>query len=254
MFDISLSAPAGMQVTAKLYAGEVQVGGSIAMQEVTGLGEYFASVPANTPRNKYVVVFFEGLKKLTSGLLFWDGEKEVNPLTLEVEVDLTEVLDAVGTPLQAGDYTAPDNQSIASIKAKVDTLQNTDVSGLPTLGQIEASTVLAKESTLAAIGTPLQAADYTAPPAAEEIAAQVELAILNDDDGKAVLQAIADKIGNENVSATVIAQTVRQEISPELAEISQLAVDLQEVKGVGFGANQHSLVKLKKHVTAMTNA
>jgi hypothetical protein len=94
MFDINLSAPSGMQVMAKLYAGDVQVGDSIAMQEVTGLGEYFASVPANTPRNKYVVVFFEGLKKLTSGLLFWDGEKEVNLINIKDSADFAGAISA----------------------------------------------------------------------------------------------------------------------------------------------------------------
>jgi hypothetical protein len=52
---------------------------------------------------------------------------------------------ALGTPLQTSSYTAPDNTSITAIKAKTDTLVNA-----PTLAQIEASTVLAKETTVAA--------------------------------------------------------------------------------------------------------
>jgi hypothetical protein len=48
----------------------------------------------------------------------------------------------LGLPLQSNDYTAPDNISIAAIKAKTDTLVNTDVSGLPSLSEIEASSVL----------------------------------------------------------------------------------------------------------------
>jgi hypothetical protein len=67
---------------------------------------------------------------------------------------------ALGTPLQASSYTAPDNAGITAIKAKTDTLVNG-----PTLVQIEGSTILAKESTLAgkasqasvtALGTPMQ--------------------------------------------------------------------------------------------------
>jgi hypothetical protein len=70
---------------------------------------------------------------------------------------------ALGTPLQASSYTAPDNAGITAIKAKTDTLVNG-----PTLVQIEGSTVLAKESTLAgkasqasvtALGTPMQAGE-----------------------------------------------------------------------------------------------
>jgi hypothetical protein len=70
---------------------------------------------------------------------------------------------ALGTPLQASSYTAPDNAGITAIKAKTDTLVNG-----PTLVQIEGSTILAKESTLAgkasqasvtALGTPMQAGE-----------------------------------------------------------------------------------------------
>jgi hypothetical protein len=69
----------------------------------------------------------------------------------------------LGTPLQASSYTAPDNASITAIKAKTDNLVNG-----PTLVQIEGSTVLAKEATLAdkasqasvtALGTPMQAGE-----------------------------------------------------------------------------------------------
>jgi hypothetical protein len=70
-----------------------------------------------------------------------------------------------------------------------------------------------------AIGTPLQAEDYTAPATAEDIAVQVELAIINEDDGRQVLDAIAKKIMAEEVTSTVIAQSVRAELAPELARI-----------------------------------
>jgi hypothetical protein len=59
----------------------------------------------------------------------------------------------------------------------------------------------------------------TEPPTASEIATQVEVAIINDDDGRAVLQAIADKIMAEEVTSTVIAQSVRTELATELARI-----------------------------------
>jgi hypothetical protein len=70
-----------------------------------------------------------------------------------------------------------------------------------------------------ALGEPLQAADYTEPATAEAIATQVEVQIINDDDGRAVLQAIADKIMAEEISSTVIAQSVRAELAPELGRI-----------------------------------
>lgn len=49
--------------------------------------------------------------------------------------------------IEASTVLAKENTSQA-IKAKVDTLVNTDVSGLPTLSEIEASTILAKEASV----------------------------------------------------------------------------------------------------------
>lgn len=54
-----------------------------------------------------------------------------------------------------------------------------------------------------------------------DIATQVETAIITEGDGQAVLQAIADKIGNENLSAAAVASAVRTNLSVELARIDQ---------------------------------
>jgi hypothetical protein len=70
-----------------------------------------------------------------------------------------------------------------------------------------------------ALGEPLQAADYVEPATAEAIATQVEVQIINEDDGRAVLQAIADKIMAEEISSTIIAQSVRAELATELGRI-----------------------------------
>jgi hypothetical protein len=130
----------------------------------------------------------------------------VNPL-LTTDTRLNNIDVATSTRLAAADYVAPANADIAAIKAKTDTLVNTDISTLATAAAVTA------------LGTPLQAADYVIPPTAAAIATQVELSILTEGDGQAVLQAIADKIGNENVSAAVIAAQVRTELTPELARI-----------------------------------
>jgi hypothetical protein len=130
----------------------------------------------------------------------------VNPL-LTTDTRLNNIDVATSTRLAAADYVAPANADIAAIKAKTDTLVNTDISTLATAAAVTA------------LGTPLQSADYVIPPTAAAIATQVELSILTEGDGQAVLQAIADKIGNENVSAAVIAAQVRTELTPELARI-----------------------------------
>jgi hypothetical protein len=47
-------------------------------------------------------------------------------------VDFTPVLDAVDLTLKAADYVAPDNATIAEIQTKVDSLENTDLTGIAT--------------------------------------------------------------------------------------------------------------------------
>ena len=49
-----------------------------------------------------------------------------------IDVDFTPVLDAVDLTLKAADYVAPDNATIAEIQTKVDTLENTDLTGIAT--------------------------------------------------------------------------------------------------------------------------
>lgn len=53
-----------------------------------------------------------------------------------IDVDFTPVLDAVDLTLKEADYTAPDNASISDIKTKVDTLENTDLTGIATTSDV----------------------------------------------------------------------------------------------------------------------
>lgn len=86
---------------------------------------------------------------------------------IELQNELSRLDVAVSSRLATVGYTAPANSDVAAIKAKTDTLVNG-----PTLAQIEASSVLAKEATVAskasqtsvnALGTPMQASSYVAP-------------------------------------------------------------------------------------------
>lgn len=135
--------------------------------------------------------------------------------------------------------------TLAEIEASTVLAKEATVAARPTLSDIEASAVLAKEATLAtlatqasvdALGTPLQASDYVTPPTAQQIAVEVEVAIIDEDDGRQVIKAIADKVSAEAVTATVIAQQVRTELTPELARIDMPITDAKD--------------DLKKHVTA----
>jgi len=117
---------------------------------------------------------------------------------------------ALGSPLQASAYTAPPTaaQNATAVRTELST----------ELGRLDA-----------AVSTRLAAANYTEPPTAQEIAVQVEVAIINEDDGRQVIKAIADKIKAEEVTATVIAETVRQEIERTGGMLQTMDIDMDKV-------------------------
>jgi hypothetical protein len=186
---------------------------------------------------------------------------------------------AIGQPLQATDYTAPDNATIQLIDNKVQTLENA-----PTVSDIEASTVLAKESTVTALGTPLQAGDYVAPDNTTITAIDGKVDAIGTPlqagdyiaPDNATITAIDGKIDNLDTGATlaqiegsaIIAKesTVQalgtplqasDYVAPDNATIAAIdskidAIDLTEI------AEKSDVISakddIKKHVTAMTNA
>jgi hypothetical protein len=100
-------------------------------------------------------------RTLTAGVP--TAAQNASAVRTELATELSRVDVATSTRLAETGYTAPDNAGITAIKAKTDTLVNG-----PTLAQIEGSTVLAKEATLAdkasqasvtALGTPMQAGE-----------------------------------------------------------------------------------------------
>jgi hypothetical protein len=100
-------------------------------------------------------------RTLTAGVP--TAAQNASAVRTELATELSRVDVATSTRLAETGYTAPDNAGITAIKAKTDTLVNG-----PTLAQIEGSTILAKEATLAdkasqasvtALGTPMQAGE-----------------------------------------------------------------------------------------------
>jgi hypothetical protein len=77
MADITLSAITGITPTVQLYLEETAVGTPITMTQIGTTGEYYCNMPADSYAGTYLVVFNNGSEKLTSGVLFWDGEKEI---------------------------------------------------------------------------------------------------------------------------------------------------------------------------------
>ena len=91
MADLTLSASKGMTPTAQLYLNAVSVGSAISMAEIGTTGEFYADIPSGTAAGEYLVVFFNGATKLTSGVLSWDGTQEVAPPTL-AQIEASTVL------------------------------------------------------------------------------------------------------------------------------------------------------------------
>ena len=95
---------------------------------------------------------------------------------------------------------APNNAGITSIESKVDTK--------PSLAQIEASTVIAKEATVSsrasqesvtALGSPMQESSYVAPANADIAAIKTKTDTLVNTDLTAVESDLADIKNNTNL-------------------------------------------------------
>lgn len=146
----------------------------------------------------------------------------------ELATELSRIDVAVSTRLATAGYTAPANADIAAIKTKTDVLVNG-----PTLGQIEASTVLAKETTVAsrasqasvtALGSPMQASSYTAPPSAVTVAGAVRTELATE--LSRVDVAVSSRLATAGYTAPTAAptaaanaQAVRVELATELGRI-----------------------------------
>lgn len=87
MSDIYLSASTGMTVNARAYLNNVPYGSDIPMTEIGTTGEYYCDMQMGSPQGKYLIVFFNGTTKLSSGLMQWDGSKEVVATPTDPKLD-----------------------------------------------------------------------------------------------------------------------------------------------------------------------
>jgi hypothetical protein len=156
----------------------------------------------------------------------------------ELSTELGRIDVATSTRLSSAGYTAPANADVAAIKAKTDNLPATpasegSVTARPTLAQIEASTVLAKEATSSAIkaktdtlvNTDLTGIATSAEIAAlndissAEVRAQVDAGLAAyDSPTKAELDSAIASIPSAP-SASAVASQVRTELNTELSRI-----------------------------------
>jgi hypothetical protein len=86
----------------------------------------------------------------------------------------------------------------------------------------------------------------------QAIATAIELAIINEADGRQVIDAIVQAIGNENITAAAIAAQVRTELATELARID---VAVSSVGGSSLTlANIEASTVLAKEATVASRA
>lgn len=156
MTSIHLSAKPGIQPQAQLYLQGVPTGPALALQEIPGTGEYATQPAPGTPAGQYLVVFYDGTRKIASGLLDWDGSQEVAPATQTSLTAVSAAVQAIGQPLQAQDYEAPANADIAAIRFRTDPL--TDVARQATSLAVQQLSIEIQTRVDAALGGPGDAA------------------------------------------------------------------------------------------------
>jgi hypothetical protein len=134
-------------------------------------------------------------------------------LILAMKADVTAVetkVDALGDPMQADDYVAPDNTAIGQIKSKVDTLENYDDSALAS-----------------AVGSPLQADDYIVPDNAGIESANAKLDAIPTNPLLATAYVAPDNDGIADIQTKVDA------LQTDLDSLGDVNADLQIInKGV----------------------
>lgn len=85
--NLHLSAVTGLAVTARLYTmAGATVGSSFSVPEVSTTGEYAANMPGGVSAGEYLVVFSASGEKIGSGVIVWDGAKEVDTLEFLAKV------------------------------------------------------------------------------------------------------------------------------------------------------------------------
>lgn len=75
---IYLSSTTGRTVTAQAYQGASTVGASFSLAEIGSTGLYFAAYPSLSA-GEYLIAFSASGAVIGSGVLVWDGTKEITP-------------------------------------------------------------------------------------------------------------------------------------------------------------------------------
>lgn len=111
-----------------------------------------------------------------------------------------DAVTALGTPLQAGDYTAPDNATIGSIAASL--------SGVATSAQVQNMNDLSSADVVAAVQSALSTSGIDA----ANIASAVETALMSAGDGQDFVSTLVAAIGYEGLDVEALVTSIRGDI------------------------------------------
>ena len=207
------STQSGLTVIARVYDNTgTQVGSDVSTTESGSLAIYTGDMPTASA-GQYGVRFFESgqTDPLGTSYIDWDGSAEVTLATIAAQA--ASILSAVNG---LNDFD-PSNDTVARVTLVDTTTVNTDMRGTD-----GANTTAPDNTSISAIladtnelqtnqGNFATATGFATPgdvPTASENAIAVENALLNELDGRAVIDAIVQAIGNENITATAIASEV----------------------------------------------
>lgn len=214
------STQSGLTVIARVYDNTgTQVGGDVSTTESGSLAIYTGDMPTASA-GQYGVRFFQSgqADPLGTSYIDWDGSTEVTLATIAAQA--ASILIAVNG---LNDFD-PANDTVANVTLVATTTTNTDMRGTDGANTTTPNTVAPDNASIAAIladtnelQTNAAAGQYDTAtgfavaadiPSTSDISAAVEGAILNELDGQAVIDAIVQAIGNENVTASAIASAV----------------------------------------------
>ncbi|MEL6859296.1 MAG: hypothetical protein AAFO74_12995 [Pseudomonadota bacterium] len=224
------STQSGLTVIARVYDNTgTQVGSDVSTTESGSLAIYTGDMPTASA-GQYGVRFFQSgqTDPLGTSYIDWDGSAEVTLATIAAQA--ASILSAVNG-LNNFD---PSNDTVARVTLVDTTTVNTDMRGT-------------------------DGANTTTPPTASENAIAVENAILNELDGRAVIDAIVQAIGNENITATAIASEVWSSALDGAYEAQELmrliaSATAGKVSVAGAQFSFRDLADSKDRIVAATNS
>ena len=240
----------GQSITAKVYDdAAAQVGSDVACSEVGSLAIYQGDMPTASA-GVYTVRFFESSSFVAQGTIEWDGSVEITGVSLNDKIDdtLIDVITAI-TDLNNFD---PANDIVARVTL-VDTTTDVTNGGGATLNESDIHAALTsftgKDGYKADISSLESRAEADAhyqnlitehSDTQTQIAslndvttAEIEAALLDENDGSQILNAIVNAIGNQNVDEIALVSAIRSDLeraNGTLDRIDNASVDLTPVQ------------------------